>query len=99
MAERYEVVAKIVSIKGTCTAGHKVGDEWVVGTQINDEDWVIGGKMQKGICAGAFSTMCPYVSALIYGGSFSWGIDHQIINLACPDPDNPVVFELRRLTV
>ena len=31
MAKQYEVVAKIMSQKGTCAAGHKVGDEFAVG--------------------------------------------------------------------
>jgi len=31
MAEIYVVVVMVVSQAGTCHAGHKVGDEWVIG--------------------------------------------------------------------
>jgi len=31
MAKQYKVVARVVSQKGTCAAGHKVGDEFAVG--------------------------------------------------------------------
>ena len=38
MAETYEVVAKVLSQKGTCGAEHKVGDQWVIGH-------IVGGKL------------------------------------------------------
>ena len=31
MAEKYDVVARVISQKGTCVAEHKVGDEWAIG--------------------------------------------------------------------
>jgi len=31
MAESYKVRIKVISQKGSCEAGHKVGDEWLVG--------------------------------------------------------------------
>jgi uncharacterized repeat protein (TIGR04076 family) len=33
----------------------------------------------------------------MFGGSFPWEKDPDVTTVACPDPDNPVVFELRRL--
>ncbi len=37
MSQQYQVLAKVVSRKGTCVAGHKVGDEFTIGdvTPIN----------------------------------------------------------------
>ena len=30
MPEKYGVVARVISQKGSCAAGHKVGDEWFI---------------------------------------------------------------------
>jgi uncharacterized repeat protein (TIGR04076 family) len=86
MTERYEIAAKVVSQKGTCAAEHKVGEEWV-----------IGGKTPQGICIGAFDSLYPYVLVLRFGGTFPWETDPDVTAVVCPDPENPVVFELRRL--
>ena len=86
MAEMYDVVVKIVSQKGTCAEGHKVGDEWV-----------IGSKTPEGICLSAFNAMFPSLRVLRFGGSFPWSTDPDVATAACPDALNPVVFELRRL--
>jgi len=85
-AERYDVVVKVVSQKGTCSYEHKVGDEWVV-----------GGKTPEGICMSAFQTLLPEIRVLMYGGSFPWSEDPDTAIVACPDPYNPVVFEMRRI--
>lgn len=86
MAEMYEVVAKVISQKGTCGAGHKVGDEWV-----------ITGKTPEGICLSAFNSLFPSCQVLKFGGTFPWGTDPDATTAACPDAANPVVFELRRV--
>ena len=86
MAEHYKVSVKVVSQKGTCALGHKVGDRWVV-----------DDKTPEGLCLFAFSSLLPGLPALMFGGSFPWEKDPDMTTVACPDPDNPVVFELRRL--
>ncbi len=86
MAEMYEVVAKVVSQKGTCAAEHKVGDEWV-----------IGEKTPEGMCLWAFGSLYPFAQVLIFGGAFPWEADPDVCTVVCPDAENPVVFELRRL--
>ena len=86
MAERYDVAIKVISQKGTCHAEHKVGDEWV-----------FKDKTPEGICLGAFSSLYPSVRVLMFGGSFPWASDPDVATEACPDPKNPVVFEVRRL--
>ena len=88
MAERYDVAVKVVSQKGTCAAEHKVGDEWV-----------IGSKSPEGICLSAFEVVLPYARVLMFGGSFPWADDPDVATVTCPDPDNPVVFKLRRLRI
>ena len=86
MAERYEVLVKVISQKGTCTYEHKVGDEWV-----------IGGKTPEGICLSAFNALFANTRVLMFGGSFPWETDPDVSTVACPDAANPVVFELKRL--
>jgi uncharacterized repeat protein (TIGR04076 family) len=81
-----EVIAKVISQRGTCAAGHKVGDKFV-----------IGDKTPAGMCSWAFYTLFPFAGVLQYGGAFPWESDPNKTTVACPDPDNPVVFELRRM--
>ena len=80
-----EVVARAISQKGTCVAGHKVGDEFVIGQET-----------PYGMCSWAFCTLFPFAEVLQFGGSFPWEDDPSKATVACPDPANPVVFELRR---
>ncbi len=84
--ESYEVVAKVVSQEGHCAAGHKVGDEFV-----------IGDMTPPGMCCWAFYVLFPFVSVLQLGGGFPWEPSQHKTTIACPDPANPVVFELRRV--
>ena len=86
MADRYDVLVKVISQKGTCNAGHKVGDEWV-----------IDGKTPEGICLSAFNALSHELRVLRYGGKFPWETDPDFTTVVCSDPNNPVLFELRRL--
>jgi uncharacterized repeat protein (TIGR04076 family) len=86
MAEMNEVIVKVVSQKGNCHAGHKVG-----------EQWNIAPKTPEGICLGAFHTLCPAAMMLVSGAPITFGDDSNVVRIACPDAENPVVFELRRL--
>ena len=85
MAKQYKVVARVASQKGTCALGHKVGDEFV-----------IGDYTPTGMCSWAFYILFPAAVTLQFGGSFPWEKDPDKCIVACPDAENPVVFELRR---
>jgi len=80
----YDVIAKVVSQKGTCAAGHEVGDEFNIGQQT-----------PPNLCSWAFYSIFPFAEVLQFGGSFPWEEDINKTTVACPDPANPVVFELR----
>lgn len=82
----HKVVAKVVSQKGTCNAGHKVGDEWVIGLTT-----------PEGICLSAYNAVFPAARVLMLGGAHPWETDPDISISACPDARNPVVFEVRRV--
>ena len=87
MAERYDVAIKVVSQKGTCASKHKVGDEWVMKTE----------GTPSGICHSAYNALFPFSQVLMYSGVLPWESDPDATTVACPDAQNPVVFELRRL--
>jgi uncharacterized repeat protein (TIGR04076 family) len=82
----HDIIARVISQKGTCEAGHRTGDKFIIGQRIC-----------PGLCSWAFYTLFPFAAALQFGGSFPWEKDPGKTTVACPDPDNPVVFELRRL--
>lgn len=86
MAGSYDVAVRVVSQKGTCGSGHKVGDEWI-----------IKGKTPAGICLSAFNSLFLSAQTLRYGGTFPWESNPDVATIACPDAGNPVVLELRRL--
>jgi len=81
----HDVIAKVISQKGTCWAGYKVGDEFLV-----------SGKTPPNHCQVAYYSLFPSIRVLEYGGSFPWEEDKDKAIVACPDASNPVVFELRR---
>ena len=94
MAEEYiayPVKIKVLSQKGYCAMGHKVGDEWV---------WAFepGNPKIPDICPSALGVLMPYFWVLSFGGTFAWPTpDGDTCHEACPDPYNPVIFELKRL--
>jgi len=81
-----EVIARVVSQEGTCEASHKVGDEFVIGEML-----------PSGMCSWAFCSLFPFATVLQFGGSLPWESNPDVTTVACPDPANPVVFELRRV--
>ena len=83
------VTAKVISQKGTCGLGHKVGDEIVF-----TEDGVNGK-----ICIHALYSFLPKVFAMMYDSQFPWLEDPDVSTSACPDAYNPVVFEISRKKV
>ncbi len=80
-----DVIAKVISQKGTCEVGHKVGDEFIIGQQT-----------PPNLCSWAFHSLFPFAEVLQFDGAFPWEQDRDKATVACPDPANPVVFELRR---
>ena len=87
MAGKYNVGAKVVAIKGDCSAGHKVGDEFVIGKHT-----------PAGLCCSAFHMILPKAVVLMTGGQYSWQQEPDVIsNLGCPDSSNLVLFDLKRV--
>ena len=85
MSDRYEVIVKVISQKGTCVANMKVGDKWTVAKHT-----------PGGLCMSAYNAIYPNIRVLMFSGSLPWEKDPDMTTMACPDAANPVVFELRR---
>ena len=81
-----KVRIRVINQKGTCKYCMKVGAEWVV-----------DGLVPGGICLGAWHNIYPNLRLLRYGGVMPQYPDPDVINVVCPDIDNPVIFELCRL--
>jgi len=80
------VTVKVISQKGSCGLGHKVGDEIVF-----TEDGVQGK-----ICIHALYSFLPKVFAMMFDSQFPWLEDPDVSTSSCPDANNPVVFEISR---
>ena len=81
------VEVAVISQKGKCAFGHKVGDKIV-----------FDGRSIKGdICYTALTMLLPKVFAMRYDATFPWAQDKDVILNACPDAENPVIFEIRRV--
>lgn len=75
----------VVKQEGSCAAGHKVGQEFAY-----------EGKLPPGLCPSAWHSLYPYLRVLQFGGDLPWEKE-GMAHIACPDPENPVVFKLERL--
>ena len=83
----YRVVGTIKNLKGTCSAGHKVGDR----IELSAHD-------TGGLCGFFYHDVFPYLLMLQFGGSFpaEWG-DQDTITLDCMDKYNLLTIELKRI--
>ena len=86
MKESCDIAIRVISREGTCTCGHKAGDEWII------RDY----KSPEGICLYALNAIMPFVWTLAFGGTLPWEKDPDAAVAVCPDGDNPVTFEIRR---
>ncbi len=93
MSKPSKVIMRVLSVKGTCEAKHEVGQEFDL-----SGDFTIGmSGHPKTICTALFYAIYPNYRVLRFGGSLPFEKDPDIIHVACPDPDNPVVIQLIRV--
>jgi uncharacterized repeat protein (TIGR04076 family) len=86
MAERHEVKVTVLTQKGHCAWGHKVGDSWI-----------IGGVTPPGMCLSMLHSLFPAIRGIMYGAEMGHGTEPGVTTIACPDAENPMTFEIRRL--
>ena len=84
MTEKRKIIATVISQKGECEVGHRVGDQVIFSVD------GIEGK----ICIHALYSMISKIFALMFDAKFPWLKEGQKAMHACPDPKNPVTFEL-----
>jgi uncharacterized repeat protein (TIGR04076 family) len=82
-----KVKIKVVSQKGICQFNHKPGDEIIVSEN----------GIQGNICIHALYSIIPKAFAILYGARFPWVKEGKKPKHACPDSENPVIFELERI--
>ncbi len=83
----FKIQVKIIRQTGHCAIGHSIGDE-IVFTESG-----VHGK----ICIHALYSLIPKVFAMMHDAEFPWLDDPDVSTHACPDAENPVVFEVRRI--
>jgi len=72
--------------RGVCPFNLKPGDSWEVQ----------GEGVPEHFCSWAFQSILPFLTVLRFNGKFPWGGEGNKVSVCCPDPANPVVFELER---
>ncbi|MFA4842344.1 MAG: TIGR04076 family protein [Candidatus Omnitrophota bacterium] len=81
-----KMTIEVVSAKGKCTFGYKVGDIWET----------TGLKCIPGFCGAAFHTAFPALFALNFGAKFFFMKNPDSIDtVTCPDGGN-IVFKVTR---
>jgi uncharacterized repeat protein (TIGR04076 family) len=80
-----KVNIKVKSVKGFCSAGHKIGDEWKI-----DENIFV----PQNLCMHAFYVLYPWIQTLRMGGEIPWSVNGEI-DVPCIDTENMVIFSLK----
>ena len=85
---RYRIVGTVTSLKGTCSAGHKVGDKFE-----------LSGHSSGGLCGFFYHDIFPNIIMLQFGGRLppEWVENPDVLKLECPDRLNILKMELRRI--
>jgi uncharacterized repeat protein (TIGR04076 family) len=76
--------ARIVSVKATCSAGHKAGESFSLSC------WDSGG-----LCGFFYHDIFPSLNVMQFGGKYPWGDADEMV-LECPDRQNLVTIRIRR---
>lgn len=86
-ATGHPIEVRVVEIqgRGICPLGIQVG-------AVFRSDREVGA-----VCHWAGHTLLPLTTAIRFGGDVPWESEPGLARACCPDPDNPVVFEIRRL--
>jgi len=82
-----EIEIEVVKQEGHCSANHRVGEKFLIKNY----------KTPQGICLSAFHAIWPVARTFLLNGVQPWDENKDETYVACPDPDNPVVFKIRRI--
>lgn len=87
MAAGYPIEVRAVEIRG-----HGICPQDIEAGDVFRSDREVGA-----VCHWAAHTLLPFTTALRFGGDLPWEAEPGQARICCPDPDNSVVFEIRRL--
>jgi len=82
---KLEITVK--EVRGECEFGHEAGDS----IDYN------GRRLCGEICLEALGAMIPTLCAYYRNAQFPWDKNPDETSFACPDPENVVVFEIKRI--
>jgi len=80
----YSVTATIIEAKGTCQAGHKLGDTFPISCQDTN-----------GLCGFFLNSIFADLQTFQVGGKMPWW-KGDVIEVGCPDLKNQVILQLER---
>lgn len=93
MVRGCKLIGEIVEVKGECSAGHRVGEEFDL-TLFSEE----ANKSYRApnICSFFYNSIFPYLVTLQFSGTFPWEKDKDEFISGCPDRQK-VVIKIRRV--
>lgn len=80
----YKVIAEVIGAKGSCSAGHKVGDKMEISCHNPSK-----------MCGWFYHDIFPDLCTFQFGGSLPWW-SGDTIEVQCRDPYNLVTMKLER---
>jgi len=92
----YKLSASILKVKGDCTAGHKVGEQFDLTLWDPEKD---ATRRAPSLCPFFYNMVLPYLAVLQFGETFPWKGDEGSLQISCPDPANQVTLEIKRIKV
>lgn len=92
----YRVMGTILSVKGYCSAGHKVGEQFELSLWNAKKD---ATRRAPPLCSFFYNMIFPYLAVLQFGGEFPWEENKESLQISCPDPINQVTIEVKRVRV
>ncbi|OGR37242.1 MAG: TIGR04076 family protein [Desulfovibrionales bacterium GWA2_65_9] len=81
-----KVIARVIAVNSACTIGMKPGDEFELSTHKCGD-----------FCGLFYSNIARWVTTLQLGGTFPFGDDPDVQVWDCPNAQNRVRVELRRI--
>jgi uncharacterized repeat protein (TIGR04076 family) len=85
-------MGKIVEVRGECSAGHHVGEEFEL--TLYSED-TAAARRTPAVCAFLYYELFPYLTTLQFKGTLPWEKNKDRFLVSCPD-NNKVVIEITR---
>lgn len=83
---------KVSKVNGKCPAGYKEDDVIKIETRGN-----ILIARDNVICGDLFHAIYPACKAVLLGGELPWQDKNKRFKIGCPDPENQVVVNIKRV--